>query len=388
MRSLISFILLIVISVVAGCNGKGSAGNNERGKQNTVTVNRSTIVATIEEEGEIAPLTSVEVKSSISGRVTRVLVNEGDYVRKGQVIAKVIADRDQTRSINNIINNYKEAEINYEKTKEDYEYAKDLFDNKFISERELRDAHNTYKVAEMRFASAEQEYQIAIQEISFISDSSERTSAVISPLSGIVLQRLIEPGELISSETSARSGTVLFNIADNQSFIVKVLINEFDIDRVKHNQPVVITRGRTGEQRLQGRVFKISPLAVQSDGVRVYPVEIEIVGEQESLRFGMTAAVRIITSRAENVLTIPVTSLFTNNRGEEYVMLKQPDGTFEPKQVRRGINNIFTVEITEGLGEGDIILSQGEARIPGQRGGGSGATIIPGMPSQGVGMRR
>lgn len=379
--------LLLLIMTIIGCNTNDSERQSGEETGNTTEVMRSRIVSTIEEEGEIAPSKSVEVKPNISGRITQVLVNEGEFVGEGQKLAEIIADRDQTRSINSIINNYRESEINYKNAKEDYEYAQDLYEHNFIPDREYRNALDSYKIAEMRYYSAKEEYQLALQEIDVTDGEMAKTSSVASPLTGIVLERFIEAGELASGETSTRSGTVLFNIADYTSFVVKVNINEFDIDRVTHGQNVVITRGRTGEERYRGEVFKISPLAVQRDGVRVYPVEIAIDSDNENLRFGMTAAVRIITARADDVLTIPVASLFVNNQGEEYVMLQQEDGSFQEHHVKRGINDTFFVEITDGLEEGDVIITQGDAAIPG-RGRRDGGVSLPGMPTQGVGHGR
>ncbi len=388
MKSVLSMFAAISLLLLLGCGAKEASNQAEMSARSTFEVRKNSIAATIEEEGEIVPQISVEVKSSISGRVERVFLEEGEYVERGQQLAQIVADRDQTRSINQIINSYQEAKINYENAKDDYEYALDLHENNFIPEREVKDALNRFRLAEMRFESAQQEYRLALKEIDFNTDGSENISNVVSPLTGIVLERLIEAGELVSAETTARSGTILFNIADLSGYVVKVEINEFDIDRVRHGQEVVITRGRTGEQRYQGVVSKIAPLAVQSDGVRVYPVEIKIDGQTEALRFGMTAAVEIITARSDDALVIPVTSLFADNRGEEYVMIKKPDGDFERRLVERGINTVFFVEIISGLKEGDIVLSNAENRMAAGSGSGRGGTSLPGMPSTNVGHRR
>lgn len=388
MRSVANALIMISLLLLISCGPSDASNLAGKAEQGTFEVRSTNIAATIEEEGEIVPHIRVEVKSSISGRVDKVFAEEGEYVERGQRLAEIVADRDQTRSINQIINSFQEAEINYENAKEDYEYARDLHENNFIPEREMRDALNRFRLAELRFESAQQEYRLALREIDVNTDGSENVSNIESPLTGIVLERLIEAGELVSAETSARSGTVLFNIADLSGYVVKAEINEFDIDRVRHGQDVYITRGRTGEYRYKGVVSKIAPLAVQRDGVRVYPVEIRIDDQTEALRFGMTAAVEIITARSEDALVIPVTSLFADNRGEEYVMVKQSTGEFERRPVQRGINNVFFVEIVSGLEEGEQVLSSAEQRMSAGGGSGRSGASLPGMPSTGAGHRR
>ncbi len=377
-------MLMIMSVLMVSCEKKNSEQTARSSETNTYQVKKGDIVSTIEEEGEIAPLISVEIKSSISGRVTRLLVKEGDLVKVGQVVAEIVADREQTRSINNIVNSYREAEINFENTTRDFQHTQGLYDKSFISENEYLEAQNRLRLTTLRYNAAKEEYELALSEIEMQDES--KSSFVTSPLTGVVLNRFVEEGELVSAETSMRSGTVIFNVADYTNFVVKVSINEFDIDRIRHNQEVKIIRGRTGEMEYNGKVFKISPVAELKDGVKVYPVEIEITDVDDNIRFGMTAAVRIITGRREDVIVIPVSCLFVNNQRQEYVMIKQNDGNFTEKFVKRGINNVFMVEIIEGLAEGDVIINQAAPRGAGTRQAGGSAGMpnpMGGMPAVG-----
>jgi len=378
-------LTLIIGVFFLSCSKKTEDQTVARQTENTFRVAKSEIIASVEEEGEIAPMKSVEVKPSISGRVSKVFVNEGDNVVEGQIVAEIVADRDQTRSINNIVTSYKEAEINFENAERDYEEVKELFKKNFVSNNEMINAENRLRIASLRYESAREEYQLALREIDINVEDPDKTSAIRAPLSGIVLRRFVEVGELVSGETTMRSGTVLFTIADSKDFVVKVDINEFDVERIQHGQKVEIRRGRDRSDLYIGRVFKISPLAEVSDGVKVYPVEIELTEGTGSLRFGMSSTVKIITAQKEDTLVIPVSALFINDRRQEYVMVRVEDGSFQERFVKRGINTAFQVEITEGLEEGEVVMNQGS-----MRGMAGGARTSGGMtmPFGGIGGRR
>jgi HlyD family secretion protein len=382
--------ILLIISVVwlSSCNKQNNPGNNSSAER-IVAAKLMDIETVIEEEGEVAPMRSVQVKSGISGRVMRILVNEGDYVKRGEVIARIEADREQARSINTIVNNYETSKIAYEEASREYDQNQELFELGFISKNELINSENKYIRAKLSFDAAKEEYELTKSEMGAVGGTSTKTLAVTSPLDGVVIEKLTEEGELVSGETSTRSGTIIFTIADSESLVVKADINEYDIPRIRHNQYVNIRRAQDRRTSYNGRVFKIAPMAITKDGVKVYPVEVAIENPDYQLRFGMSVALRFRVDIKTNTLAIPVTALFIDSERQEYAVVQKEDGAFEERKVKRGINNEYFVEIIEGLNEGDKVVSQGGMRGMGMEGGRGGVNPLAGgaPPARGPGGR-
>ncbi|MBN2442966.1 MAG: efflux RND transporter periplasmic adaptor subunit [Spirochaetales bacterium] len=363
--------LLSILLIFHGCTAKNEgAGNpgNGRNRENSsnsrqnggnkqppvIEVSRTDIVQVLEETGEIAPEKRAVVKSRISGRVSEILVDEGDFISKGGVIARIEPDLEQAKVITSLVNSLKEKEINLSNIRDEYEQKKELFDKGFISRSEFQKAADALEIAEMDYNARLEEYTLFKSELGSEKNIAVEKLTIISPLAGIVLQKMVEEGELVSGESSSRSGTELFLIADLTKLVILVNINEVDIYKIEEGNKVDILIAANPKGNYTGVVLRISPYTIEERGIKVFQTEIMLDQNDPKLRPGMSAVVNITINAKENVIAIPVNALFIEEN-KEYVIIPTEKNGFAKVFVKRGINDDRNVEILEGLSEGDKI---------------------------------
>jgi HlyD family secretion protein len=384
LRHILFYILLAILlsGILAGGAGCGKNGGKisaadpsgkpqARGKKEEVKdvskiipVIRTNITQNLQENGEIAPETSAEIKSRISGRIKQILVTEGATVKKGDIIAYIEPDLEQTKTITSLVNSLRQQEMAYKNAQEVYKQKEELYKRGFIAENEFAKAQDELDLADMNYKAGLEEYSLFKSELGVEKTISVERLSILSPIAGIVLKKDVEEGELITGESSARSGTLLFDIANLEKLVIKVNINEVDIYKVTAGHKVDIIISANPQKPYTGSVSKISPFAINKDGIKVFATEIRLDERDSHLRPGMSAVVKISLSARENVLAIPVTALFID-KDKEYVIV--PDSrpvqgstagpNLAKKYVKRGINDEKHIEIVEGLTEGESIYS-------------------------------
>jgi HlyD family secretion protein len=366
---------LIVFCLLCSCTRSGSSGGNpsydnpkRRDTPPVIRVYRTDITQILEENGEIAPETSAEVKSRISGRVSEILVDEGDFVNKNDIIAKIEPDLEQARVITSLINNLKGKEIALANMKDEYDQKKQLYEKGFISRSEFQKTEDDLSLAEMEYNASYEEYTLFKSEIGSHSNIAVERLSILSPIAGMVLKREVEEGELISGESSSRSGTLLFTIANLNRLVISVTINEVDIYKIDVGNKADILIAANPQGSYTGTVTKISPYAIDEKGIRVFPTEIMLSEQDTKLRPGMSAVVSISINAKKNVLAIPVTALFIEDN-REYVIIPVENGGINKLYVKRGINDSQNVEIIEGLKEGDRVYRDIPYNLLGKNGG-------------------
>lgn len=361
MKRIIVIIILLLFSAYFCAkkipemkNGKGKHGKKKNG-YSIITVKKTNIVQILEENGEIAPIADADISSRISGRVIKILVDEGDFVSKGKKIAEVEPDASQARTIKSLVNRLNNAKMDLENAEENYLEQKKLFENGFISEKILQDTEDTYIKAERDFDAVKVEYESSKSELG-MNEVKVQNLPIISPLTGIILNKYVEEGELITGETSYRSGTQLFTVADLSRLVVKTEINEVDIYKLALGVKVKIKIAANPANDYTGRIFKISPYAETKSGVKVFETEVKINQIDKNLRPGMSATININTRAKVNILAVPVTALFIDEK-QEYVFVPDKEKGTKKVYVRRGLSDEFNVEIVSGLKKGMKVFS-------------------------------
>ena len=329
----------------------------DKKKYKIIQVYRTNIIQSLDESGKVAPKKEVEVKSRISGRVVSIKAEEGDYVKKGQVIAVIKPDLSQAKIISSIRDKLTMSKMNLDNKKEDFDRNKELLEKGFISENEFDLAEDELMEAQISYDTALREYKLFKEEIGGVkSISSDQKLSIISPLSGVVLSKEVEEGEIITGESSARSGSILFTIADVSRLIIRININEVDIYKISKGSKVDINIAANPGKKYTGIVKKIAPQTLTVKGVEVFPTEIWIDQKDSKLRPGMSAVIRMHLRARENVLAVPVTAVFVD-KDKDYVIAPEKEGGIKRISVERGINDENNVEIKSGLKKGDKIYN-------------------------------
>lgn len=281
-----------------------------------------------------------------------------------------------------------EAESRVKQAKATLDQARAQAKRDELRQREVESARAALEDARMRLKLAEanrvqvpmrekevQQAQAAVEQLqSALKEARTRLADTVirAPMSGVVTQRYIESGELVTSGVATfSSGMPLVQIADLSRMRIKLQVNEVDIGKVRVGQKVEIRLDALRDEVFEGRVRKVAPAsAVAQQGapggaVIKFPVEVEIEKPDPRMKPGMSAKCRIIVERRQNVLRLPKEALqFVDARTakvsvvhRELVNGKAVDKN-ETRTVKTGLRGDAFVEIVEGVKEGEKVRPQ------------------------------
>ncbi|MCL2063039.1 MAG: efflux RND transporter periplasmic adaptor subunit [Candidatus Cloacimonetes bacterium] len=350
---------IIIFLIIGGLVGGYFIYHKSENVEETVqfprtTVTRGTISIRMEETGEIQPQSIVSIQSRVTGRVVHLYVDENDFVRAGQLIADIEPDYNQARTMANIRNELRLAEIRLQDATINLEEGTTLFENNFISRIEYQRLQDNLETAKLDLDIARQQFAL-IEDI----ETRENISRVYATTTGTIIERNIEEGEMVTaSTTSFGDGTILMRVADLTNMVVNSTINEVDISKISERMTATIRIDAFPYDTFTGSISRISAQARIESNVRVFPIQIEIDQRDNRLRPGLSANVTILGETREDILVIPIRAIFSDVSGSDIVYKVENDTIGPPVFIRTGINDMQRVEILEGLLEDEEISLQ------------------------------
>jgi HlyD family secretion protein len=332
-RKLVIFAILFVIVATGGTFALRANGKDKKAPESGVKTGKAEIAdvqVKVTEVGTVEPEVKVDVKSAISGKVVEIIHRDGDYVRRGEVLAGVEPDLNQAQSLAETKNSLATANIKFQEAKKNFDADTQLFTQGLLATKQHRDAETEYLEARQQFEKAREQYNIVEKSGIPINQSPQdfRGSNIVAPMDGVVLTKNIEIGESITSGVSSfNAGTVLFSVADVSKMIVKAGVNEVDIGKIHVSMPVRVTLDAYPKVLFLGRIDRIAPAVRLDDKVRVFDVEIRLDAQGKELRSGMTANIEVIGEKVARVLTVPVEAVFKRDDQEVVYVKKAVDPT-------------------------------------------------------------
>lgn len=400
-RSLLFIILgivalVVIITIVAKM--RGNSGNME---VETAKVTRQTIVETIDASGKVQPEKEVKISADISGEIIELKVKEGDKVQKGDLLVRIKPDQYQSavEKARAVVNNskatlsnskaaYTQAKASLEKAKLTYDRNKKLYDQRAISEADFQNIEQDYKVAQAQVEGGKDavdgaQYNLESMEAA-LKDAEDNLikTTIYSPIDGIISKLNVELGERVVG-TAQMAGTEMMRVADLRNMEVQSEVNENDIVKLKLGDTTDIDIDAYRGRVFKGIVTEISNSA-ESSGLDVekitnFVVKIRILessyenllGADKTIptpfRPGMSANVTIHTKTSENVLAVPILAVTVrNDKGEidtssynkgSTVVFLYNNGTVKAQKVSIGIQDVTYIQITNGLQEGQEVVS-------------------------------
>jgi RND family efflux transporter MFP subunit len=383
------WILLVLIAVGLGGGAfvfiRASAKNKQTLSSDDLDLRigkseMAEIQVTVNEVGTIEPVVKVDVKSTLSGKVTDLLVKEGDRVKRGQVLARVEPDVNQAQTLSEVRSGLTLAEIRARDAQKDLETNQRLYEEGLLADQQLKDFKVKFDTANETLEAARTKSRIVVESgipLEGQISTSQRVN-VVSPMDGTVVKKNVEVGQTVTSGMSSfNEGTALYTVADVGSMLIKASINEVDIGRVRLAMPVVITVDAFPYRRFDGTVSHISPAARLKEKVKVFDIEVTLKEQVVDFRAGMTANIEVRGDKVEKALGVPVEAIFKKKDREVVYILrkpfenpksedKQPKKTrsgkldvsdvwqrfFEEKDVKVGLVSLEKAQILDGLSEG------------------------------------
>ena len=382
------------------------SGKLGQGKQSKVAVEKVAlhdIIETVTASGKIYPVSEVKISPDVSGEITDLIVEEGDSVRRGQILATInsttyksmvnraTAQLNQTRSGVSTANaQTQQAKAQLDQATATYQRNKQLFDEQVISAAEFEGALAAYKSAQASYKSAMEtirgnQYGVASAQAN-VSEAMQnlRKTTIYAPMSGIVSKLFIKKGERVVG-TMQMAGTEIMRVADMSKMKVDVEVGENDIQKVKYGDTSTIEVEAYPNRKFKGLVVQISQsstatgmnqsLSSLTDQVTNYTVSIEILPESYSdllqqdkrhfpFRPGMSATVEIRTKYNMQVMGIPINAVTTREDADstvkkdeirEYVFVVR-NNKATLVEVKTGSQDNTYIEILSGLKLGEEVI--------------------------------
>jgi HlyD family secretion protein len=381
---------LVLAAVGFGIAAK--AGGTKIDDSKIGKVEQGDLAKSVVATGKIEPITKVEIKSKASGIVKRLMVDDGDTVKAGQVLAEldkeeIQASLNQSRaSLEAAEANLRATEADIERAKVDalgpdiptlqraYERAQQMAKDGVVSQSALDDAQRAYEMAtnkrEMARANlivskakqAQAKAQVAQQHANVEQIETQfRNSTIVAPIDGIILSRDVEIGDAVSSIlVMGSSATLVMTIGDTHEVYVKGKVDESDIGKVFLGQPARIKVESFKDKSFEGKVTKISPMGTEKDNVTTFEVRVSVTNPGGQLKAAMTANAEILLEEHKNVLYIPEGALIYDkdkNASVEVPDPKAPEGK-RKTTVKVGISNGSKTELLAGLKKDDKVVLQ------------------------------
>lgn len=266
------------------------------GELPTVVAEVRDITVAVSATGILQAVRIVEIKSKASGEILQMPVENGDYLEAGDLIAQ-IDTRILDQELKQVEADYESALIRRQISQRQFGRAESLHAQDLISENDLETSKQNFANAESQFIRAEASLALARERL--------EDTTVTAPISGTIIAKTVEQGQIIASSTNNVSGgTVLIQMADLSELEIRTLVDEIDIGRVKPGLLVDSTVEAFANLSFSGEVMKIEPQAVVQQSVTTFPVLSRIDNSSGLLRLGMNADVSIIIHQRNNVLTV------------------------------------------------------------------------------------
>jgi len=357
-----------------------------------VKVEKGDLAKSVVATGKVTPITKVEVKSKASGIVKKLMVEYGDKVKKGQLLAQLDKDEiqaqvDQSRAALQAAQaSLASSEADSERAmvdaegpdvpllKRQYERAEEMAKDGVVSASALDDADRNYKMALNKQNVAKAQVQVLKAKIRQSQAEEAKDQAnlaqleeqlsytdLVSPIDGIVLSRDVEIGDAVSSIlVLGSSATLVMTLGDTSQVYVKGKVDESDIGKVYLGQPARIKVESFKDKTFYGKVTKISPMGVEKDNVTTFEVRVSINNPGGELKAEMTANAEIILEEHKNVLQIPEGAILYDK--DKQASVEVPDSKAKDGKrkvaVNIGISNGAKTELLSGLKEGDQVVLQ------------------------------
>jgi len=290
--------------------------------------------------GKLNPEEEIELKPQISGIVDKIVVEEGDIVKKGDLIAKI-------RVVPN--------EQSLVSARSRIKTAKALFEKGVISKQDFENSELSYNQAMENLRQAQNDFQI-IRQGSLSGGSSANTN-IIAQISGTVLQIPIREGDQVIQSNNFNAGTTIATVADMSKMIFEGKVDESEVGKLEEGKEISVVLGAINEQEFPAKLTFVAPKGIEENGAVQFTIKADVEVEQSTkIRAGYSANAEIQIESKDSILCIKEALLQFNRITEKpFVEMMKDDGSFKKVNVELGLSDGINVEITDGVKEGDKI---------------------------------
>jgi membrane fusion protein, multidrug efflux system len=325
-------VLFVVVCSISACNSKDKSKEEKNNKITVKTelVEERSVPFIIRGVGVLSSKSQIKLSFKIGGVISGVFFNEGQSVKKGQVLASLNPAEIQAQ--------VNQAQLAVQKAERDFKRAENLFNDSVATLEQFQNAKTAFD-----YASS------TLQIASF----NRRYSSIVAPANGTLLKKLAEQGEVIG----AGYPVFLFGSSEND-WVVRVNIPDKDFVNVKFNDSVNIWFDAFPGKHFYGFVSETASAADPYTGT--FEVEITVKNMPLETVSGLIAKVEIITQKQENFAIIPINSLVESNEKSGYVFVLKGDTAIKEKvNISRISQNVVFCFPNQVIMKGKTIVTEG-----------------------------
>ncbi|RMZ50747.1 efflux RND transporter periplasmic adaptor subunit [Flavobacteriaceae bacterium PRS1] len=315
--------------------------------------------------GKLIPEEEIELKPQISGIVDKILVEEGDIVQKGDLIAKirVVPNEQALVSASSRIKSVKFSRDNAQTL---FNRNKALFEKGVISKQDFENSELSLNQAQEELSQAQNNYQI-IKRGSLSGGRSANTN-IIAQISGTVLEIPVREGDQVIESNNFNAGTTIATIADMSVMIFEGLVDEAEVGKLEEGKEITVILGAINEKEFPAILTFIAPKGKEENGAVQFTIKADVeIDPSTKIRAGYSANAEIEIESKDSTFCIKEALLQFNRITEKpFVEILNEDGKFEKKDVELGISDGINIEILDGIEEGDKIKVWNKASKDGE----------------------
>ena len=309
------------------------------------SIKKTTIIT-----GKIEPRNEVNIKPQISGIISELLKEPGDYVNAGDVIAKVkvIPDMAQLSSAEMRV---RLAEINLKQAETDFQRVENLYNQKLVSADEYDKSKMSLNQAKHERLAAQDALEVVRDGVSK-SNANASSTLIRSTISGVILDIPVKVGNSVILSNTFNDGTTIATVANMNDLIFRGNIDETEVGQLVNGMNMEITIGALQDLKFDASLEYISPKAVESNGANQFEIKAAVkLAEGGKIRSGYSANAEIVLAKADKVLTVPESAIeFSGDSTFVYIIKGEgKQKSYERTAVTTGLSDGVNIEIKKGI---------------------------------------
>ena len=298
--------------------------------------------------GKVIPEDEVEIKPQLNGIIEKILVEEGDTVQNGQLIAviKVVPDE---RSVYGAQAQVTSSKLNLENGEKQLNRAKELFAKQIISQQEFEDAELRYNSAKENLKAAENDLEI-IRNGSVAGSSTANTN-IRTTLSGTILEIPVEVGDQVIAANNFNAGTSVAIIADLSQMIFEGKVDEAEVGNLTNGMKIIVSMAAIPNKEFDAKLKFVAPKGTEEGGAVQFKIEAELALDDDTfVRAGYSANGALVVNSKTDIMVIPEAVLqFDRKTQQPYVEIEISEQNFERREIETGLSDGIKVEILSGV---------------------------------------
>ena len=314
----------------------------------TTTPFTSSIEKTAVVTGKVIPEDEVEIKPQLNGIIEKILVEEGDILNEGDLIAriKVVPDEASVYRVQCQVNNLKLAVKN---TERDFQRSTDLYAKQIISQQDFDNAELSYNQAKENLSAAQNDLEI-IKKGS-VSGSATANTNIRATVSGTILEIPVKLGDQVIQSNNFSAGTTVAIIADLNTMIFEGKVDEAEVGKLYNGQGLIVSMAAIPGEEFDASLKFVAPKGTEEQGAVQFKIEADVtLSESVFVRAGYSANASLVIDSRNNIMVIPEALLQFDRRTQApYVEIQTGNQKFERKDIELGLSDGINVEVLSGL---------------------------------------